>query len=227
MGLSKYNRPIIIGHRANSGRIILYYKLSKVEYVEADITASPRGPIVLHGPSDIERASKIGKVFAAIDYLLFYRDPIINPTTLDSWLKKVSWTRGVLLDVKPNIDPNDLISAIEKSGFTGHILFASKDHEYLFKLKQRFSKAVILATIEEKLIKLSQYIKEVNADGISAKYTILDNKIIKELKNINKLVFAWTVNSPDKALELIKKGVDGIITDRPDVIKKYIKINNK
>lgn len=34
--------------------------------------------------------------------------------------------------------------------------------------------------------------------------------------------FYWTINDPDEMRELIKLGADGIITDRPDLLKEII-----
>jgi glycerophosphoryl diester phosphodiesterase len=51
-------------------------------------------------------------------------------------------------------------------------------------------------------------------------YRELDAAQIQEAKALGLGVVAWTVNDPNDMASVIKLGVDGIITDRPDVLRK-------
>lgn len=51
---------------------------------------------------------------------------------------------------------------------------------------------------------------------------LMNKRIIKAAKRKNMAVFYWTINDPDEMRELIKLGADGIITDRPDLLKQII-----
>ncbi len=46
--------------------------------------------------------------------------------------------------------------------------------------------------------------------------------IIKAAHNSNVAIHYWTINDKDEMKELIHKGVDGIITDRPDLMKEAL-----
>ena len=41
-------------------------------------------------------------------------------------------------------------------------------------------------------------------------------RYVKRMKRKGYRVFTWTVNEPDRAMELLSMGVDGLITDYPD-----------
>ncbi len=64
--------------------------------------------------------------------------------------------------------------------------------------------------------------KAVYADIISPYYKELDEKIIKEAHALGIKVIPWTVNDREDMERLIDWGVDGIITDRPDILKEII-----
>jgi len=65
-------------------------------------------------------------------------------------------------------------------------------------------------------------IKAINADIVSPYYKELNEAIIKEAHDLGLKVIPWTVNSREDMERLIDWGVDGIITDRPDILKEIV-----
>ena len=51
---------------------------------------------------------------------------------------------------------------------------------------------------------------------------IITEKTIARVHRLGKVVHAWTINEPDEMERLIDWGVDGIITDRPDLLKEIL-----
>ena len=49
-------------------------------------------------------------------------------------------------------------------------------------------------------------------------YTTLNTKVVQDIKKLNLEVIPWTVNDTASMLNLIEMGVDGIITDYPNLI---------
>lgn len=64
--------------------------------------------------------------------------------------------------------------------------------------------------------------KAINADIISPYYRELTPELIKEAHELGLKVLPWTVNTPEDMEQMIEWGVDGIITDRPDILKEII-----
>lgn len=55
-------------------------------------------------------------------------------------------------------------------------------------------------------------------EAFSVHRSFVTQNIIGRAHRMGKKVHVWTVNDPDEAADLLEMGVDGIITDRPDLI---------
>lgn len=56
----------------------------------------------------------------------------------------------------------------------------------------------------------------------SPHFNIISKQLIEKCHKQGVKIVPWTVNSKDKMIDLIKKGVDGIITDFPDLLKQIL-----
>jgi glycerophosphoryl diester phosphodiesterase len=54
----------------------------------------------------------------------------------------------------------------------------------------------------------------------SPRYLDLDAATLKEAHSLGLKVIVWTVNTPEAIAKMLELGVDGIISDRPDVVKQ-------
>jgi glycerophosphoryl diester phosphodiesterase len=58
-----------------------------------------------------------------------------------------------------------------------------------------------------------------NWEGVNVYYKFCSKRVIKKIHKLGKTVYIWTVNKPRKARKLAKRGVDGIITNKPDIFQ--------
>lgn len=63
-------------------------------------------------------------------------------------------------------------------------------------------------------------------DIYSPKFSLVNTNLISQCKMMNMKVIPWTVNSTNEMKQLIQLGVDGIITDYPNLISEVISINH-
>ena len=61
------------------------------------------------------------------------------------------------------------------------------------------------------------------ADGYSMEYSTLNNDFIWQAQLQNKLVYAWTVNSPQMMMKMMYDNANGIITDRLAELNETVK----
>ncbi|WP_285497013.1 glycerophosphodiester phosphodiesterase family protein [Actinomadura sp. NBRC 104425] len=60
------------------------------------------------------------------------------------------------------------------------------------------------------------------ADQINPQYTALTSAYVKRVHALGMEVFTWTVDDPAAMRNVIKLGVNGIITDKPDVLRQVV-----
>ncbi len=60
-------------------------------------------------------------------------------------------------------------------------------------------------------------------DGVAPHYSALDTNKVDLLHKAGFGIFTFTVNKPADMQNVIELGVDGIITDSPDILKKILK----
>lgn len=53
--------------------------------------------------------------------------------------------------------------------------------------------------------------------------TFLTPELLAEARSLGLTVIPWTVNNPDMIRKLLEMGVDGIISDRPDLVQEELK----
>ncbi|TAF64576.1 MAG: glycerophosphodiester phosphodiesterase [Cytophagales bacterium] len=62
-----------------------------------------------------------------------------------------------------------------------------------------------------------------NTSHINLNYQYVSAKVVRKIHEQGQKIYVWTVNKPEDMRRLAAMGVDGIITDYPDVAKKILK----
>ena len=68
-------------------------------------------------------------------------------------------------------------------------------------------------------------LSSLDVDFYTIEQTILSNRLIKDMHDLGREVWVWTVNGKEDAMEVLSYNIDGIITDYPEKIKEIITIN--
>ncbi len=76
-----------------------------------------------------------------------------------------------------------------------------------------------LSDFDDDVTKMARYIK---ADVISPYYKECDSEMIEKAHENGLLIVPWTIDNPEEMTEFINMGVDGIVTDYPDVLRKIL-----
>jgi len=72
----------------------------------------------------------------------------------------------------------------------------------------------------------SELVQEFGADVISPYYRDISLSDIQKAHELGLKIIPWTINDPGKMLQFIEMGVDGIITDRPDLLIALLSESN-
>ena len=112
---------------------------------------------------------------------------------------------------------------------TAHVTRARKDHDTIQKKKPGPSPWMAGFDIDD-FDSIPQAIKAAGGECWASSYKHanghgrgMTSKLVKEAHGLGLDVLVWTVNSKWDMKRMIKKGVDGIVTDRPDILRSIVK----
>ncbi|MBI5042877.1 MAG: hypothetical protein HZC10_03425 [Nitrospirae bacterium] len=134
---------------------------------------------------------------------------------------------------EPQIE-DTLIGIIKEKNMTDNVLVVSESHEAIKRFR-KISKDTIAtgASVSEvrrfvifmRLKITTLYIPTADAFQIPeyhGDYHLLTEEFIEKAHKKNIKIHVWTVNEKDDMKRLIKMGVDGIMTDYPDLFSEVI-----
>ena len=102
-------------------------------------------------------------------------------------------------------------------------IISSFNHESL-KICKKINKNIKTAVLySEPIDDIVNYAKELGVYAIHPDYKLVDKSLIKKCHENNILVNAYTVNEKEDIERLIEEGIDGIITDYPNIALEILK----
>ncbi|WP_026055329.1 glycerophosphodiester phosphodiesterase [Anaerophaga thermohalophila] len=139
---------------------------------------------------------------------------------------KCCWEEGEAGNVFPML--SDLLQG---TGKTNQTVIISFNPAKLKEASDYLPKVPLYWLVWEKkpVDELIKTALEYDADGLNVHFNVLSEELMKKAKQNNLEVFVWTVNDEGKVAEIRHKyrGIEGITTDYPDLIKKRLKLNRR
>ncbi|MFA5321475.1 MAG: glycerophosphodiester phosphodiesterase family protein [Smithella sp.] len=117
------------------------------------------------------------------------------------------------------------LKIVEQSGMLKHVVFSSFDPRAIMHLKQLDSTAAVAVLFEKKLYGSrlpSEIMDLVDADAFNCSSSELNKKWLANIKSENIPVNIYTVNDKKNMAKLLDMGVNGIFTNKPDILKKVL-----
>ena len=109
-----------------------------------------------------------------------------------------------------------ILELVDARGLTPRVVIQSFDHRSLWVIAS-VNEAIRLAALTSDAAQPAAY-AAAGAAIWSPSYTSLTPTLLAEAHEAGLLVIPWTVNDPAVMRELLTLGVDGIISDRPDLV---------
>lgn len=115
-----------------------------------------------------------------------------------------------------------ILNEVKDFKYKENIIFMSFDARILEELHLKAPNFRLVYLTESPLRSTSSFIADFSFKpyAIGIFYPMISKTNVKTLKKLGIKTFAWTVNDPKMIQKLIGKGVDGIITDYPNLVKK-------
>ena len=118
---------------------------------------------------------------------------------------------------------NYIINNTQIDNMIENTIISSFNHESL-KICKKINKNIKTAALySEPIEDIVNYAKELGVYAIHPDYKLVDKSLIKKCHENNILVNAYTVNEKEDIERLIEEGIDGIITDYPNIALEILK----
>jgi glycerophosphoryl diester phosphodiesterase len=111
-----------------------------------------------------------------------------------------------------------VVAIVEAAGMVNDSIFMSLDHEMVRKIKQlrpTWRAGVLVAKAVGDLTSLG-------ADFLAVEARVATPAFVRQAHRAGQEVYVWTLNDPAWMLAALSNGVDGLITDKPDVARLVV-----
>ncbi|MFZ7138380.1 MAG: glycerophosphodiester phosphodiesterase [archaeon] len=188
--------------------------------VELDVRKTKDGKLVVIHNADVNKTTNgEGAVneltLDQIQKLVTDKDEHIP--TLDDVLDAVGKKVKVLVEIKEAETAEQVLDMVQKKGLADNVIFVSFHEEALKKIRE------LNQTVETGLIYVRhknpiQTALDLKAEYLLSLYSFTHSANIKKAHENGLKVIVWTINKKEDVEEYKKKGVDGIASDRPDIL---------
>ena len=203
------------------------------DWVEIDVQETADGEVVVIHDSDLMKlARNKTKVWDArlsdlqsIDIGNSFGPSFQNERvpTLSEVLKLCQGKTGVLIELKYYGHDQQLeqrvVDIVEKHGMSNEIMVMSLKPDGVRKMKRLRPtwKCGVLLSVSV------GNIQKIEADFLAVNARFATRSLINKLHQAGKEIYVWTVDDPVSMSMLMNRGVDGLITNRPEVTKDVLK----
>jgi len=230
---------LIIAHRGASAtapeNTLASFRLAAeqhTDFIELDVQESADGQVLVVHDSDLMKVggnpTKIWDGDAALLRSIDIgssRDPRYSTERVPTLAEALAACKGrcrVIVELKSyghNHQLEERVAAIvEGAGMENDCVFMSLDHEMVRKMKAlRPSWRVGLL-----VAKAMGDLTELKADFLAVEARMATRQFVRRAHSAGQDVYIWTVNDPAWMFVGLSRGVDGLITDKPDVARKVI-----
>lgn len=206
--------------------------------IETDVQLTKDGVLVICHDELLDRTTdgtgilaektyeELSKLNAAAQWKDKYKN--IRIPTLDELLR-FACDKNILLNIEiknsvidyKNIEKM-IINKLYDYKIEEKVIISSFNHYSIARCRAIDSSIKLGVLYCSKLYEPWNYAKQIGADALHPLFYTLDDEGIKAIKKANLAINTYTVNEEKYMKQLITLGIDGIITNYPDKLKKII-----
>jgi len=222
----------VVGHRGAAGVLpentlagFRYAVELGVDYVECDVHLTRDGHLVVMHDATVDRTTngsgRIGELdFAAIRALDAGKGETVP--TLDEVLATVQGKVGLLCELKGAGVEDAAVDAVVARGMSSEVIFTCFHLERLAKVKARGEHLRIGAIFSDPTDEDISRASDLGVVGIGVHYRSLNLRTVERVLNAGIDLRAWNPDTLREQLAMIALGVNGVCTNRPDILLEYL-----
>ena len=191
-----------------------------VDAVELDVRRTRDNEIVVIHNSDVNKTTDgSGAVneFTLEEIKKFVTDKDEHIPTLEEVLDAVGKRVKLLVELKEAGIEEKVLDLIRRKGLIDNVILISFHEDVLRKVRE-LDNTVTTGLIYVRHKNPIQSALELKAEYLLPLYRFTHSANVKKAHENGLKVIVWTINTKEEAAEYMKKGVDGIATDRPEIL---------
>jgi glycerophosphoryl diester phosphodiesterase len=200
---------------------------SGADYAEIDVRQTADGVVVLLHDSDLKRVAGDPRRIEELTYdevrkldVGSWFDPSFAGEHVPTLAEVIELARGrIKLNIELKINGQDrrlaqeVARIVHEKDFESECLITSFAYDALREIKQRYPRQRTGLIVAHALGDVSQ----LEVDALSVRVDFLSDDLLRAAHSRGREVHVWTVKGAGQITRLIKRGVDNIITDDPDL----------
>jgi len=222
-------RPLAIAHRGasvaeveNSLAAFRAALSLGADAVELDVHATADGALVVHHDEMIGRHHVAHCAFTEVrEHRLRNGEPV---PTLEEALAIIVPEMIAFVEVKslaPRWDAR-LFDAIDRTGAPQRVRIHSFDHRIVHRLgaeRPQLGRGVLSSAYPVHAVRMME---DADAQALWQHAPLVDLALVEKVHAADGVVYAWTLDDPDKMERLLALGVDGLCTNHPERARQAI-----
>jgi len=238
--LPRRARTLVVAHRGGAGEApensLEAYQLAVdttwADMVEMDVAMTADGVLVLAHDADLMRQADEPRDLADLTWEelrplvlrteLSRGNQLAPLARLEDVLTVVGKRRPMILEFKQSKRTPQLVeqtvTLVRQFRLLDQVIFMSLNLDDLEAVRAIAPKARVGYFVS---VEFGDFM-ELQLDYIAPRHTLIDRNIIRQARERDVEVLAWTVDDPVRVLELLELGVDAIITNEPTHVRKLV-----
>ena len=242
----KYDTPIAFAHRggasdAPENTMPAFQRAIDLGYIylETDIHATKDGVLLAFHDDDLSRTCGRPGLISELNYAEI-KDARVRGTEPIPLLEDliVAWPHAHLnIDCKSDQALLPLADRLARGDIFDRVCIGSFSDKRLNRLRDQFGERLCTSMGPRDVTKLRlgswvhrsgsfENIRAAQVPVSQGPLTIVDKSFIQAAHNADIQVHVWTIDEPDEMVRLLDLGVDGIMTDKPETLKKILLSRN-
>ena len=193
-----------------------------VDAVELDVRRTKDGEIIVIHDAEVDRTTNGRGLVSQLtlkEIKQFNTEKDQKIPTLEEALDFLDKKVKVLIELKETGFDEKMLKVIRKKGLEKNVIIVSFLEEALRKVRELddIVETGLIYTNHKNPIKTASDLK---ANYLLPLYRFTHTADVQKAHQNGLKVIVWTINKSEEVAEYVKKGVDGITSDRPDILVK-------
>ena len=204
-------------------------------YLETDVHVSADGELVAFHDAHLDRVTERTGALAELPWETIRRTPVVGPDGSTGTICLLAELLEAFPDARFNIDPKadaavePLIGVLRGAGAIGRVCIGAFSDRRIARMRDALGPQLCTSLGPRGVARLRAAsfgapLGSVDAGCVqvpvrTGKVTLTDRRFVDRAHRAGLQVHVWTIDEPAEMHRLLDLGVDGIMTDRPEVLR--------